>query len=91
LNLELSKVISRDNYGIFSIYEISPLFIISMKVDPGTFVFDTTDLRVRFLGIGNNFYEFSGTDNGLKFMGSYLELCRTGAIDCMNFVRKYKF
>ncbi len=89
-NIEQSKIFSRDNYGIFSIYEFSPSLIASMKVKPGTFIFDATDIRLRFIGIGNNFYGLSGSENGTKFIGGYLELCRVGAIDCRDFLKNYQ-
>lgn len=88
-NIGVVNIATRDNYVLFSIFEISPSFIASMEVSPDVFTFDTSALRVRFLGIGSSFYAFPGTDNGIKFLMGYFELCRTGAIDCRYFIRKY--
>ncbi len=88
-HVEIEKITTRDNYGLFSIYELSPSFIASMEVPTGLFNYDISALRVRFLAVGGSFYSLPGTEDSLKFIGAYLELCRAGAVDCRFFIRKY--
>ena len=90
-NIGVANVSTRDNYGLFSIFEISPSFIASMEVRPNAYNYDTRALRIRFLGVGGSFYALPGTEKGVRFMYGYFALCYLGAIDCMNFLKKYKF
>ena len=75
--LNLTNGLLRQNYGVLSIYQIPPSLIYEMEVNPQIFNYEISNIQVVLVGVGGIFVPMSDVDTGLKFIGGYLELCRT--------------